>query len=175
MGAPNSLGRPQDLRDFLDRVPPDVGEDRLEPQVEATGPLRVIDHDAADALDRAAEVLADDGAGRVRVMGVAVDLSISPFLRVRLEEGPQQALTLGKARELLKDGGIDLVEELLLGGEDDFLALEFRPRERLNSQTLRSLPAFLLPLREQLRCFLPRFSKNSLPFCQGRAMDFFGF
>src|SRR5437016_12518750 len=90
---------------------------------------------------------------------------------MRLEEGPQQALTLGKARELLQDGGIDLVEELLLGGEEDCLALEFRPRERLDSETLGGLPPFLLPLGERLRPCRPRVSEGSLAFAPCGAVD----
>ena len=70
-----------------------------------------------------------------------------------------------------------VIEDVLAQGRSEAEEIHratLAERERILREA-REEGAKLLPLREQLRSFLPRFTENSLPFCQGRAMDFFGF
>src|SRR5207249_1252414 len=127
-----------------------------------------MDHDSPDAVDRPGETLAHDRSHPIRVVRVAVYLPVPPPLFVRPKEGLDQALALSEVGQLVQDRGVDLIEEFLLRGQDDLLALQFRTGQGLDPRSLRGALRLLLPLREQLRSFGTRVLENPLSLCGGR-------
>src|SRR5712692_2946080 len=169
-----SLGWPQDLRDLFDRIPPDVRQEALEPQVRAPRSVRTFDHDPSDAFDRPREMGTDDGPDDVGVPRVAIDLPVLPLLGVRLEESAKQVSAFSESRQPFQDRGIDLVQEFLLGRQDHLLALEFRAGEGLDPRPLRGFAGLLLPLGAELRSLRPRVREDPLSLGHRRTADLLG-
>ena len=119
------------------------------------GSVAALDDDAADTIDRPAETRADRGPHGVGVFLVAVDLPRPPVGGVRLEERLKDGRSILEDGQFLEDLRVDLVQQLLLRGQHDFLALQLGAREGLDPQAFRGLPGVPLSDLEELRSFAP--------------------
>src|SRR5439155_8108704 len=133
----------------------------LEPQVGLPGAILALDYDASEGLDRSRVIRADDRTDRVGVPRARLHLPRGPLRRVRVQERPDDRASVGERLESLEGSRVDLVKDLLLGGQDRPLALEFRPCQVLDPGPLRGDAGLLFLRGEELRSLLPRFLKET--------------